>query len=101
MPRPYFPRSLWCQQVTGNGDAPSRTMCLKRRTISNTCRWLRTDPKKKKGPFGAGCTFAVSVSLELLDAGRACEWDNAPVALFPGTSAHDECIAPLFSRPLS
>ena len=33
---------------TGNGNVLSQTMCLKRRTISNTCRWFRTVKKQQQ-----------------------------------------------------
>ena len=31
--------------VPGDGDVMSQTMCLKCRTISDTCRWFRTETK--------------------------------------------------------
>ena len=33
-------------QVLGDGNVLSQSMCLERRTISNTCQWLRTEEEK-------------------------------------------------------
>ena len=34
-------------KVSGGGNVLSQTMCLKRRTILNTCRWFQTEQTKR------------------------------------------------------